>query len=494
MLQGTLVYDFKEVVRMRAAIVAVIALALLASGTALARISDKVHSAIPEELKNNPPRGTYWDEELGVFVLDPPIRIEPPQSMLLNGDEDMIYFDDEFMYNIVANDFSANSALTKFPMPEDPCEGGAWVLTSVLLACYNRDLVTGEAPDPLDLMVYSHGSGCTNFGENPYGDELVVELARAHYDPDPFLGDFGPIAKWQQVDFEYPVAITSDEFWVVWKHTALNPKNPASYYVLGGYAEGLEPEDYDRFFENYDTCPTILLGWGPWTMRAVGHCSETPVVEGKIDIKPTSCPNPINPVDIGVISVAILGTDELDVMDVDPSTVVLRGEPPLRYAYDDVGTPYGGDLCGCHTLGADGYEDLVFKFDSRRVYATLGQVTDNEEIIVPVTWELYDGTLMQGADCFIVRLQNNEESNAGGDSDCARCCWQEGRDSRGRGARCRELLCGVAHEFACWDLLLLPRGWRFACHNPDGAGEVGNTEVLGFAGAGFSPPLTTPPE
>ena len=55
-----------------------------------------------------------------------------------------------------------------------------------------------------------------------------------------------------------------------------------------------------------------------------------PEIEVPMDIKPTSCPNPLNKKDKGVLPVAILGTEDYDVTMVDPSSVQLAGVVPLR--------------------------------------------------------------------------------------------------------------------------------------------------------------------
>jgi hypothetical protein len=52
--------------------------------------------------------------------------------------------------------------------------------------------------------------------------------------------------------------------------------------------------------------------------------------------------------------VAILGTDLLDVRDVDASTVLLEGVAPLEHSFDDVATPVmEGDPCGCTEEGPE---------------------------------------------------------------------------------------------------------------------------------------------
>jgi len=162
------------------------------------------------------------------------------------------------------------------------------------------------------------------------------------------------------------------------------------------------------------------------------------VEEVFVDIKPGSCPNPLNvrgidgtdewitipsdnPVanddldlkaDNGmnhsrsVIPVAILGSDELDVFEIDWTTVTLEGVPALRRAYEDVSTPVGEEAeeCECNTLDGDGYMDMTLKFDKAAVIAALGSVADRD--MVPLTLEgaLNDGSLIEGTDCMWILM------------------------------------------------------------------------------------------
>ena len=94
--------------------------------------------------------------------------------------------------------------------------------------------------------------------------------------------------------------------------------------------------------------------------------------EVPVDIKPTSCPNPINTKSNGVIPVAILGTADFDVTLIDPCTVRLEGLAPIRWNLEDVSTPYEPytgnlDCLDCNTEGPDGYLDLTLKFDTQEL-------------------------------------------------------------------------------------------------------------------------------
>jgi len=161
-----------------------------------------------------------------------------------------------------------------------------------------------------------------------------------------------------------------------------------------------------------------------------GGTDILPSVPVAFDIKPTSCPNPINikpyrSEDLtaanvseklvpyldrkpnAVLPAAILGTADFDVSEIDPATLMLEGVPVLRWSIEDVGTPVNPDApeCECNTLGGDGYTDLTLKFDMEGVVATLGEVYDGNEIALNISGQLYDGTEITGSDCVIIRAE-----------------------------------------------------------------------------------------
>jgi hypothetical protein len=152
--------------------------------------------------------------------------------------------------------------------------------------------------------------------------------------------------------------------------------------------------------ENADTCSFDV------TVERTG----TPgTISVHVDIKPQSCPNPLNTKAQGkgqvggVLPVAILGTSEFDVSDIDPSTILLEGIAPLRWSYEDVTAPYDGiDECGCAEYGPDGYTDLTLKFNKADFLALLDGYNNWEQVSLTLTGELWDGTLISGHDCVSV--------------------------------------------------------------------------------------------
>lgn len=125
-----------------------------------------------------------------------------------------------------------------------------------------------------------------------------------------------------------------------------------------------------------------------------------------IDIKPQSCPNPLNTRDRGTLPVAILGTAAFSVTDINVSTIQLLGMPALRSAFEDVARPFSGskrDCLDCTTEGADGQLDLTLHFDAQAIVAALGPVTDRQCLRLKLTGQLNNGAEFQGSD--IVRIQ-----------------------------------------------------------------------------------------
>jgi len=127
----------------------------------------------------------------------------------------------------------------------------------------------------------------------------------------------------------------------------------------------------------------------------------TPV---SIDIKPSSCPNPLNVKSKGVLPVAVLGTEELDVTTIDPASIRLAGVAPIRSNIEDVGTPVIGpiDPCDCTTEAIDGFLDLTLKFNTQEIVSILGEVADGDELVLTLTGETYGGTQIAGQDCVLI--------------------------------------------------------------------------------------------
>ena len=145
------------------------------------------------------------------------------------------------------------------------------------------------------------------------------------------------------------------------------------------------------------------------------HCAGTGRGEGLMvyfDIKPGSCPNPLNVRSKGVLPAAVLGTEMFDVRDIDLMTLRLvrdgmGGVAPLRWAYEDVGTPFMGEPCDCHDMYGDGITDLTLKFDTEQVVAGLGLLgMPDGQVALTIAGNTTAGEPVTGVDC--VRLKGTE--------------------------------------------------------------------------------------
>jgi hypothetical protein len=119
---------------------------------------------------------------------------------------------------------------------------------------------------------------------------------------------------------------------------------------------------------------------------------EVTSVQANIDIKPGSCKNPLNVKSNGVLPVVILGSDSLDVTDIDLSSIKLADVEALRSSIEDV------TGSNCEIELPDGYDDLTLKFDTQAIVAAIGSVNDGDVITLNLTGTLLDGTELTGDD------------------------------------------------------------------------------------------------
>ncbi|MBF0443368.1 MAG: VWA domain-containing protein [Oligoflexales bacterium] len=140
----------------------------------------------------------------------------------------------------------------------------------------------------------------------------------------------------------------------------------------------------------------------------LGACKEA-VGQVAVDVKPPSCPNPFNMKKTGVTPVAILGSSDVDITQIDVSSIRLEKEcAPLRSSHEDVAAPYTGEISDppleteCANTAPDGFIDLVLHFDNECLASTQGTVTGKKAVIWTITGKKTDGSPIQGRD--VVRL------------------------------------------------------------------------------------------
>ncbi len=160
-----------------------------------------------------------------------------------------------------------------------------------------------------------------------------------------------------------------------------------------------------------------------WALLTLERVVAVPRIHLFVDIKPGSWPNPINKGSRGKFAVAVCGREDFDVMTIDPASVMIYiegvedGVPPLRWAYEDVATPYTGDPGGGHELGSDGYLDLVLHFDTQEVVNTLELCIYEDETVPLIVrgnlLEEYNGTAFEGQDHVWLKSPKGKDKGKG---------------------------------------------------------------------------------
>jgi hypothetical protein len=155
----------------------------------------------------------------------------------------------------------------------------------------------------------------------------------------------------------------------------------------------------------------IILGTVSWSADNP-TTSVPPTIIAPVDIKPGYCPNPLEVYGSGDVSVAILGTKELDVTEIARYSVRLQEIAPLRSEIRDVATPFrlykwqiSGDKVKedyCTDEGPDGKLDLVLYFSKEEILKAVGSTRSGDVLILRVTAKHKSGAPIVGQDVMVI--------------------------------------------------------------------------------------------
>jgi hypothetical protein len=189
-------------------------------------------------------------------------------------------------------------------------------------------------------------------------------------------------------------------------------------YVSGFYPTSNYP-NYNYGIALYDLVEgrildEVALPGLAYNETPLGHIAIVPepprIFEVAVDIKPGSCPNPLNIKSNGVLPVTVLGTRDFDVTDIDVLSIKLAGVSPNRSNYENAATPLvDASECECYTEEFDDFLDLTLKFDRQAIVNAIGEVVNGEELILELTGTLRDGTPIIGEDCIIIRSKGKSK-------------------------------------------------------------------------------------
>jgi hypothetical protein len=146
------------------------------------------------------------------------------------------------------------------------------------------------------------------------------------------------------------------------------------------------------------------MGFAPVCGQGGGDCGDPQVTELTLVIKPGGCPNPLNPKSKGVTPMALLGSDGMDIDNIDVSSIEINGVSPIRSNRDDVGGPAreAAEDCECAEGDYDGIFDLTLKFSTQEIVATLGAVSRGDVVELTLTGTLNDGTAFEASECVVI--------------------------------------------------------------------------------------------
>lgn len=145
-----------------------------------------------------------------------------------------------------------------------------------------------------------------------------------------------------------------------------------------------------------------------------------------LDIRPGTCPNPLNRNGHGVVPVALVGDTFFDVALVNLASVRLsrvdgiggevaphEGPPGPHSEIVDAATPFVGQPCACHELTSDGIDDLLMHFKTDELVEAL-QLTGlppNVNVQLRLSGLLLDGTAFAAMDCIVLLGSNSPPAN-----------------------------------------------------------------------------------
>jgi hypothetical protein len=205
----------------------------------------------------------------------------------------------------------------------------------------------------------------------------------------------------------YDWAWWGDHFWFWMRgYSAVNHEEAWDWY---------DPDFNPHYHSTTDLLEYLHPGFTEDNVKvgvaAIGTLADAgPARTVSFDMRPGSCPNPLNPKSNGVYPALILGSADLDVRKIIPASIYLEDwVSPAQIRVGDWASASDDDKGNaCADMSTDGYEDLSLKFSTNEIADLLGKVKKGDAVTLHLTARLHDGTVIEGEDVVII-VGNQDE-------------------------------------------------------------------------------------
>jgi len=230
----------------------------------------------------------------------------------------------------------------------------------------------------------------------------------------------GWVYLWDWTTMPNPEPNNRDSIEIIARHFS-NSTYPAEFgeHSMIQVAFGAKEETWDDnqlplSYYNDDLMYNSIFHWGfpksgIWirgVFTSVTIEAEGVTIDISLDIKPDSCPNPLNVKSRGVLPVTIVGSEDLDVSEINVASIRFENVAPLRSSIENVGSPE--DSIDCNYFGPDGFNDLSLKFDTQDIVNAIGDVNDGDIVTLKMTGQLNDGTEIEGEDDVVIKKKGKK--------------------------------------------------------------------------------------